>query len=227
MAARVMVIDAQPEYRAVIVRCIELAGGMAESVTSLGQGLRRLEGNRFDLVVWGVSPGERRRREGVAQLREVGGAPLIVVDEGGWDKPPPEADRVLPKPFPPRLLVEAVLTSLRVPGPTSVVPLASRIEIAGVVFDASERRVTNSQQSVVLTRREWELLVCLLATPNRWLPAHELLHEAWRGARRSPEQLRSYVARLRRKLGPLGLPFELASRQGWGYSFVVPKRPRA
>ena len=47
------------------------------------------------------------------------------------------------------------------------------------------------------------------------------MRQAWRSSRYSPDQLRSYVMRLRRKMEPLQLPFAIISRQGSGYRFVL------
>src|SRR6266851_489551 len=49
----------------------------------------------------------------------------------------------------------------------------------------------------------------------------QLVRRAWQAAKLSPEELRIYVHRLRRKLAPLGLPCKLIGRQWLGYRLEV------
>ena len=221
---RVLVIELDPDYRAVIARCVELASAEVEPVATVAQGLRRLEAGVFTVVVWGVSLKEARRVESAAQLRLLGGCPLIILDESyeaARQIFEAGADQVLPKPFVPGALVGAVTAGLRGPGPQSLIPLASRIEVNGVVFDSNERTVSSSTARVSLTGREWELIAFLLANPNVYFPAEELARRAWGDHRRAPEQVRSYVGRLRSKLKDIQLPGELTSKQGRGYCLKV------
>lgn len=200
--------------------CVERAEAAAQAVTSIGDGLRRLEVDEVDLVVWGVGGDEPDWADGVARLHEASGAPLILVDESYEDARAAfeaGADQVLPKPFVPGALVGAVKAGLRAGGPSSVVAVATRIELGDAVFDSEERAVKSRRGAAMLSRREWELLSFMLANPNQWFDAEPLARQSWRSVRHSPEQLRSYVARLRRKLAPLKLPCDILSRRGRGY----------
>lgn len=221
---RVLVIEFDPDYRAVIARCVELAAAEPDTVSTVAQGLRRLENGGYSVVVWGVSLKETRRAEGAAQLRLLGGCPLIILDEtyeAARESFEAGADQLLPKPFVPGALVGAVTAGLRGPGPSSLVPLASRIEVSGVTFDSSERSVSSNGAKISLTGREWELIAFLLANPNQYFPSEELARRAWGDQRKAPEQVRSYVGRLRRKLDGIELPGELTSKQGRGYCLKV------
>ncbi len=221
----VLVIDGDADYRAVIARCVELAGAEPEQVATVGQALRRLEGHRFDAIVWGLASSDTGQTEIVSQIQEAAHAPVVLLDEsheearGVYEA---GAAQLLPKPFVPGELVGAVKAALRGPGPASVVPLATRIEVGGVTFDSEARSISHGAGLITLSGREWELMSFLLANPNQFFAADDLLRQAWNSNRHSAEQLRSYVARLRRKLEPLGLPCDLVSRQGRGYSLYFP-----
>ncbi|MDQ6771900.1 MAG: response regulator transcription factor [Candidatus Dormibacteraeota bacterium] len=218
-----LVIESDADYRLVIAACVESAGAQVEAVEAVSQGLRRVQAANFELVIWGVPLQDPRRAHIVAQLHEEVKVPLILLDES-YDEARESfeagADQVLPKPFVPGALVGAVRAALRGPGPESLIPLASRIEVGPVVFDSDSRTITHGQDSISLAKREWELLSFLLARPNQWLAAGELVKQAWAGSQNSVDQLRTYVARMRRKLEPLQLPFEIASKQGRGYCLV-------
>jgi len=217
---KVLVIESDPDYRAVISRCVELAGATPDTTPQLNQGVRRLESGSYDLIVWGVAAGEPDRAGTVQRLHQCGKVPLILLDESYEDARQTfeaGADQVLPKPFVPGALVGGVKAGLRGSGPTSVVPLATRIDVKGIIFDSEARTVSFSKHSASLTRREWDLLAFMLGNPGQYHTAEDLLVNAWHTNRHSAEQIRSYVARLRRKLRPLSLPMELISQQGRGY----------
>jgi DNA-binding response OmpR family regulator len=222
--ARALIIEANPEYRAVIGCCAGLADVEVESVVTVSAGVRRLADAEFDLVIWGVPPDDPRREPVIAQIHEETTAPLVLLDEaheGARASYEAGADQILPKPFVPGQLVGAIRAALRGPGPTSVVPLATRIELAGTVIDSESRTITRGDRTATFSRRDWELLTFLLGNPGQWFSAEELVRHAWRTSRGSAEQLRSYVMRLRRRMAPLDLPFSVTSQQGRGYRFDV------
>lgn len=219
-AERVLVIEFDPDYRAVISTCVELADAQADPVPTLAQAVRRLEQQSHSAVVWGVPAGEKRRAEGVTQLHKAGGVPLIILDESYEEARAAfeaGADQVLPKPFVPGALVGAVVAALRSTGPRSVVSLATRIEVGSVAFDSGQRSVRSGSTAVQLTKREWELVSFLLANPNQYFAAEEIANRAWGDGSKFPEQVRTYVGRLRRKLAGLEWAGELQSQQGKGY----------
>lgn len=220
---RVLVIEADADYRSVIAHCVELAGAQPDAVPAFNQGVRRLEQGAFELIVWGVPPGEQDRASAVLQLHQAAKLPLILLDESYEEARAAfeaGADQVLPKPFVPGALVGGVRAGLRSSGPQSVVPLATRIDVRGIIFDSGARTVAFGTKSISLTRREWDLLAYLLGNPGQYFTAEELLSNAWRTSRHSAEQIRSYISRLRRKLEPLALPMKLMSQQGRGYCLL-------
>ena len=88
----------------------------------------------------------------------------------------------------------------------------------GVGFDRDTRLIDYGGDVVRLSRREAELLAYLLTHPGGSFRPDELAAEAWRTPALSAPQVRNYVVRLRRKLARLGLPFDLLSVPGVGYS---------
>jgi DNA-binding response OmpR family regulator len=228
---RILVVDTNPGYRSVISHLVEMAGGQFESVAELSQARRQLDGaNRYDMIIVGTSADSPVTPAEVAKLRSVAQTPLIVLAES-YDETKQTlemykagADQVLPKPFVPDALIGAIKSEIRRPGPVSVVPLASRIEFGGVVFDAENRRVSGNGGTASLTRREWQLLSFFLTSPNQFFAASEVVSQAW-GPEASEEQLRSYVTRLRQKLSPFKPYCALVTEKGKGYCLVVEQPP--
>lgn len=227
----ILVVEANPGYRSVISHVVELAGGQFESVAELDAAKRQLEGRKFDLVIIGMSADSRATPKQVAELRAEARSPFILLDESfnnsgeALSTYEAGANQLLPKPFVPDVLIGAIKSELRGPDdPASVVSIATKIEMGGLVFDAKQRTVTGGDGAASLTKREWQLLSFFLASPNQFFPAEEVALPAW-GPEASIEQFRTYITRLRRKLSPFEGVCEVVTEKGKGYRLVL-KRPK-
>jgi DNA-binding response OmpR family regulator len=230
---RILVVDANAGYRSVISHVVELAGGEFESVAELDAAKRQLErSRRFDLVILGMSADSRVTPKQLGELRTAARSPFILLDELSEDAGETletyeaGASQVLPKPFVPDALIGAIKSQLRGPDIASVVSIATKIELGGLVFDAKQRTVTSSEATASLTKREWQLLSFFLANPNQFFAAEDVVLPAW-GPEASVEQFRTYVTRLRQKLLPFKGVCEVVNEKGKGYRLVLqlPKLP--
>ena len=219
----ILLVEADEAYRAVIETCVRLADCRAEATTDLAAALARLEGARFDALIWGTGPEEDRHAESVGLLRAGTDAHLIVLAdqfEIAQSAHEAGADQVLPKPFVPSTLVGALRAALR-RSPALMMHLASRVEIKGIVFDAAGRSLQRDGTQVSFSTQEWDLLAVFLSHPNRFMTAREIIRLGWRAGAHEVEQLRTYVRRLRQKLEPLNVPMRLVSHQNRGYCLVI------
>ncbi len=224
---RILVIEANSSYRAVISNVVEIAGGQFESVAELEGARSHLRGpKRFDMVILGTSAESPVTPKQVGSLRTTAHAPLIVMVEA-YDETKETlevfqagADQVLPKPFVPDALVGAIKAAMRQPGPLSVVPLATRIELGPVVFDAGRRELSGKEGNISFTKREWQLLAFFLTSPNQFFKGPDVAVQAW-GPGTSVDQFRGYVARIRRKLAPFARYCRLVTEKAKGYCLVV------
>jgi DNA-binding response OmpR family regulator len=232
---RILVVDANAGYRSVISHVVELAGGEFESLAEFDAAKRQLEkATRFDLVILGMSADSRVTPKQLGELRAAARSPFILLDESSSDAGATletyeaGASQVLPKPFVPDALIGAIRSELRGPDIASVVSIATKIELGGLVFDAKLRTVENGAATVSLTKREWQLLSFFLANPNQFFAAEEVVLPAW-GPDASIEQFRTYVTRLRQKLSAFKGVCEVVNEKGKGYRLLLqqPKLPAA
>ena len=225
---RILVIETNPGYRSVISNVVEIAGGQWDSVSEIEQGRKLLEGTRkYALVIIGVDAEARIDPEVLKEIRSLAQAPLIILDEtynGALETFDAGAEQILPKPFVPDALIGAIKVELRGPSPSSLVPLATRIELGGLVFDAERRVVLRGETEVEFTKREWEVLSFFLASPNQYFRAEEILAQTW-GTDASAEQLRTYITRMRQKLSPFQTWCKLVTEKGRGYCLVLEGAP--
>lgn len=224
---RILVVDANAGYRSVISHVVELAGGEFESVAEFDAARRQLlRSTKFDLVILGMSADSRITPSQLGELRAEAGSPFILLDESsdtaGATLATYEAgaSQVLPKPFVPDALIGAIRSELRGPEIGSVVSMATRIELGGLVFDAAQRTVKSRTATASLTKREWQLLSFFLTNPNQFFAAEDVALPAW-GPEASIEQFRTYVTRLRQKLVPFTGVCEVVNEKGKGYSLMV------
>ena len=229
---RILVVDANAGYRSVISHVVELAGAEFESVAEFDAARRQLERPRkFDLVILGMSADSRVTPEELGELRDTARSPFILLDESSDDAGATletyeaGASQVLPKPFVPDALIGAIKAQLRGSELTSVISIATKIELGGLAFDAKQRSVKSAEATASLTKREWQLLSFLLANPNQFFTAEEVALPAW-GPDASIEQFRTYVTRLRNKLSPFKGVCEVVNEKGKGYRLVV-QQPRS
>jgi DNA-binding response OmpR family regulator len=230
---RILVVEANAGYRSVISHVVELAGGEFESVAEFDSAKRQLEkSTRFDLVILGMSADSRVSPGLLGELRAAARAPFILLDESSDDAGnmlesfEAGASQVLPKPFVPDALIGAIKSELRGPDVDSVVSIATRIELGGLMFDAKQRTIKGADAHISLTKREWQVLSFFLTNPNQFFAAEEVALPAW-GPEASIEQFRTYVTRLRQKLLPFKGVCELVNEKGKGYRLDVhqPKVP--
>lgn len=92
--------------------------------------------------------------------------------------------------------------------------------LEGLQIDDDSRTVAYRDKSVRLTRREFQLMVLLLSRSPNFVSPNQLLVQAWHDARLPEETLRTYIGRLRTKLGSLGVLAEILNRPRHGYALV-------
>ena len=218
-----LLIEPDEGYQAAMNACLHLVGCEVETVNDPRQALVALEQHPFDVVVSGVSC-QKDPVAGnlIAEIRVRSPAPIVLVHD--QDKLVPEglesgADRWIPKPFIPSVLIASVRAALRNAASSTVPPLP-HIEIRGLVLDGETRKVRIGEVELVLTRQEWRLLYILASHPNRYLGAREIVRLGWQAGECGPQQLRTYVHRVREKLAPVQMPCRLISRHGSGYCLM-------
>ena len=95
------------------------------------------------------------------------------------------------------------------------------LDLAGLELDPSARLLRYGNLEVRLTKRELQLLDVMMRFPGRRFRAEALISMAWRETRLAPEQLRTYIVRIRRKLAAGGIPAQLANHPRQGYYLLL------
>lgn len=165
--------------------------------------------------------------EVLQRIREVSDAPVLMLTARADEMSKVKglelgADDYLVKPFSHLELfarIKAVLRRAEMPAPISAAPQFTSGEIA-VNFDS--REVTVGGHAVALTPTEYKLLYQLVRNAGRVLPFDMLLGKVWGDEYRGDlDYLKTYISRLRKKLGDNGEhPRYILTERSVGYRFT-------
>ena len=97
-------------------------------------------------------------------------------------------------------------------------------QLEGLIIDEEDRVVGFRDRTVTLTKRELQLLTHLASRSPSYVSARRLLVDAWHDGQLPEESLRTYIVRLRSKIGSLGAGITIMNRPRRGYALVFPDR---
>lgn len=203
---RILVVDDEPAIRrALRPPLMELGFQLAEA--SRGEeALQALRAQPYDVVLLDVNmPG----LGGIETLRRIRAfaprLPVLILTVRDQEEDKVEAldlgaDDYVTKPFSTRELIARIRSAvrrMRAPARTEDAP----IEIGEIHLDPVKRRVTKRGDAIKLTRKEFDILHCLMSRAGRVVTYAKLLTAVW-GAecREEVEYLRTFVRQLRKKM---------------------------
>ncbi|MHB8588794.1 MAG: winged helix-turn-helix domain-containing protein [Candidatus Dormibacteraceae bacterium] len=91
-------------------------------------------------------------------------------------------------------------------------------DLHGLWLDPEGRMVRYQGREATLTVREFQLLQFLLDHPHRYFTVTQILGQAWSEPTLFPEEVRSYVQRVRKVVAQLEIPCDVVNRPGRGYA---------
>lgn len=165
--------------------------------------------------------------EVIQRIREVSDAPVLMLTARGDEMSKVRglelgADDYLVKPFSHLELfarIKAILRRAELPAPVSAAPSFISGDLT-INFDS--REVTVKGEAVKLTPTEYKLLYQLVRNAGRTLPFDTLLSKVWGDEYRGDlDYLKTYVSRLRKKLGDDSeSPRYILTERSVGYRFA-------
>ena len=191
------------------------------------EGLRVFHDLSPDVTLLDVNMPHMSGFEVLQQIREVADAPVLMLTARGDEMSKVKglemgADDYLVKPFSHLELfarIKAVLRRSELPAPISAAPSFVSGDIT-VNFDS--REVTVRGETIKMTPTEYKLLYQLVRNAGRVLPFEMLLSKVWGDEYRGDmDYLKTYVSRLRKKLGDDSAnPHYILTERSIGYRFA-------
>lgn len=226
MTDRILVVEDEPAISESLAYALRRDGFSVATAATVSEAERGVES--ADLVVLDLMLPDGSGFDLIDRFRKrPSPTPIIVLSSRDG-----EADRVaaletgaddyVTKPFSPREVVARVRAVLRRATPPSAGNGAARSPIA---VDPATRRAHVFGQELELTRVEFDLLACLLASPGRVYTRAELIDRVWGdGFAISDRTVDSHVKALRRKVSEAGAdPGLIETVRGVGFRIVEVK----
>ena len=216
-AARILIVDDELSLRRLVRLYLAKAGFAVEEASTGPQALAALRRGDIDLAIVDVMLPEVDGFEVVRRARRSSSIPIILLTARGEEASRVAgleigADDYVVKPFLAHEVVARVRAQLRRARGFESDPLTLRVGV--VELDRRSRRCTISGAGVELTRREFDLLETLLASPGRAYTRDQLLDEVWGSRFVSEKTIDVHIVGLRRKLGDA---LRISTLRGVGY----------
>ena len=165
---------------------LEINGFEVKIENSGRKGLDRAGKERFDLIILDLMLPEVDGFQICKELRERLDIPILMVSAKGEGIDKIRglglgADDYITKPFSPNELVARVKAHLqRYKRLTNKEEKQTEIiEINGLVLDSYSRRVHVNDEEIILTTKEFDILLLLAKSPNHAFSKHEIFEKIW------------------------------------------------
>lgn len=216
-AARILVVDDELSLRRLMRLYLMKAGFAVEEASTGPEALAALRRGTIDLAIVDVMLPDVDGFEVVRQARRSTSIPIILLTARGEEASRVAgleigADDYVVKPFLAHEVVARVRAQLRRARGFDADDVTLRVGV--VELDRRARRCTIRGDGVQLTRREFDLLEKLLASPGRAYTRDQLLDEVWGSRYVSEKTVDVHIVGLRRKLGDA---LRISTLRGVGY----------
>lgn len=227
MSLRVLVVEDDPEIRALIQSSLSVEGFVVQTAVSLSEASALIRHDLPDILVLdlGLPDGDGLRL--VQEVRKTHSLPILIVSARHQEAQKIQAldagaDDYLVKPFSVGELLARIRVALRHRG-TALAAAVTTHTLDDLHIDLSSRRVTAQGQAIHLTPTEFNLLARLVRSAGRVVTHRQLLGDVW-GAEFTAHThyLRLYMGQLRAKIEKdPAEPRHLLTETGVGYRLAT------
>ena len=226
-AIRILVVDDEPAIRRALRPPLMELGFQVAEASRGEEALQALRNAPHDVVLLDINMPGIGGIETLKRIRTF--APrlpvlMLTVRDNEEDKVEAlelGADDYVTKPFSTRELIARIRSAVRrVRAPAR--PEDAPIEIGEILLEPAKRMVTKRGAPVRLTRKEFDILYCLMSRAGRVVTYAKLLTAVWGAeSREEVEYLRTFVRQLRKKIeDDPSNPVYLLTDVYVGYRFV-------
>lgn len=220
MGFQVLIVEDEPKLREVLCDYFLSKGDTPFEAANGAQALELAQEREFDAVLLDIMMPELDGFSVCRALRKDNAVPIIFLtalsDEDdkllGYEL---GADDYVTKPFTMSVLY-AKTAALIKRSRGSVLSPADRMETAGITLELSSHKVFAGKKEVILTPKEYALLLCLMRNKNIVMSREQLLVKCWgydyEGESRAVD---THIKRLREKLGEYAACIKTVIKAGY------------
>ncbi|GHT76884.1 DNA-binding response regulator [Bacteroidia bacterium] len=228
-AGRLLIVDDEEDIREILLFNLENEGFIIDTAASGEEALEKLTPEHklilLDVMMGGMSGfrvAERLRKDNIQTpiifltARESENDMLTGFSLG--------ADDYIAKPFSIKEVIARVKAVTRRNNPVVEADKKKSdiITMGDMKLNIISKHLELKNRSIILTRKEFEILSLLMQNPQRNFTREEILQEVWKEESYVLERtVDVHIARLRKKLDEYSV--YITNRSGYGYSFNDPK----
>lgn len=223
--AKILLVEDEPDLSELVGEWLKAEHHVVEIVANGEDAVDRLRFYKYDIVILDWMLPQKSGIEVCKQYRSTGGTtPILLLTakkhvdekEAGLDA---GADDYLTKPFEMKELSARIRALLRRPQAFS----GSKLQVGDLSLEPNTFKVMRGQDEINLLPKEFALLEFLMRHPNQVFSAEALLDRVWSSdSEASPETIRTYIKRLRKKIDVDGQASILSTVHGVGYKLDAP-----
>lgn len=230
--AKILVVDDDLQIRRVMRKILVARGYMVNEASSGEEALAVLRRGRHDLVLLDMAMPGMGGLEACRAIRAGWDVAIIILSVRALEKDKiaaldAGADDYVTKPFSMQELLARIRAGLR-RSPLAPEAAPQVLQLGGLEVNFTARRVIVNGHEVRLTRKEFDLLQYMAASPNTPIPHRRLLQAVW-GPDYGNEvvYLRVFINQLRKKIEPEpAKPRYILTEPCIGYQFHVPSETK-
>jgi len=204
---KILVVDDEAQIRKFLRISLGASGHQVIEAETAETGIAMAKAEPVDLVILDLGLPDMDGQEAISAIRDFSPVPIIVLSVRSTEVDKVEAldrgaDDYVVKPFGIGELMARLRAALR-QQPTSGKTAQEVIKIGGLQMDFGRRVISRDSHEIRLSKREYDLLRFLAASPDHVVTHKEILTAVWGPAHQEDTvYLRVYVNQLRQKLEP-------------------------
>ena len=225
---KVLIIDDDKELCALMKKCIEQEKLSAVTVYNGIEGVRLIDENKdsYSLIILDVMLPDIDGFQILQKIRDTSNIPVLMLTAKSSEEDKVfglrlGADDYLTKPFGINELLARVNSLIR--RYTTLNPFTADIDsisLKDMVIDKLNRTVTVKDIPVLLTGKEFDLLLFLASNKGRVFTKKQIYSQVWEEEYAFDDSnIMSFISKLRKKIEPDPDPFYILTVRGVGYRF--------
>jgi len=205
--SKILVVDDEAQIRKFLRISLGASGHQVIEAETAEAGIALAKSEPVDLVILDLGLPDMDGQEAISAIREASTVPIIVLSVRATEVDKVEAldrgaDDYVVKPFGIGELMARLRAALR-QAPATGKAAQEVLKIGGLQMDFGRRVISRDAQEIRLSKREYDLLRFLAASPDHVVTHKEILKAVWGPAHTEDTvYLRVYVNQLRQKLEP-------------------------
>ena len=205
--SKILVVDDEAQIRKFLRISLGASGHQVIEAETAGAGIELARSEPVELVILDLGLPDMDGQEAITAIREFSAVPIIVLSVRATEVDKVEAldrgaDDYVVKPFGIGELMARLRAALR-QQPSNSKTAPDLLKVGSLQMDFGRRVISRDSAEIRLSKREYDLLRFLAASPDHVVTHKEILKAVWGPAHTEDTvYLRVYVNQLRQKLEP-------------------------